>query len=328
VADPLANTLPLTGGDRGEAVRDLQRRLTALGYEPAGETGELGPGTTDAIRRFQTDRGLEVDGECDRHTWTVLVEASYQLGDRLLYLRAPMVRGDDVADLQRRLGSLGFDAGRVDGILGPDTEAALKDFQRNAGLTSDGVCGRDTLDALSRLRTPTGDETSVRMTREREALRHDPRLLADQRVALVDPGGLGSLAGALARGLQTQGAVVAVLHHPDPSEQAVGANEFAADVVLALHLDADACARASYFSVPGFASVGGRRLAEVIADELPPPFPPVQVEGKRLPLLRETRMPAVAVRLGPTETVVEHVSRVAAALEGALRRWAEEPIEG
>src|SRR6266545_3977054 len=47
-----------------------------------------------------------------------------------------MLRGDDVYELQRELGSLGFDAGRVDGIFGPRTLEALLGFQRNAGVTT------------------------------------------------------------------------------------------------------------------------------------------------------------------------------------------------
>ena len=62
-----------------------------------------------------------------------------------------MMRGDDVADLQLRLGALGFDAGRVDGILGPVTQTAIGEFQRNAGLVTDQVCGPETVEALVRL---------------------------------------------------------------------------------------------------------------------------------------------------------------------------------
>ena len=45
-----------------------------------------------------------------------------------------MLRGEDIAELQRSLGSLGFNAGKVDGIFGPDTQNAVELFQRNSGL--------------------------------------------------------------------------------------------------------------------------------------------------------------------------------------------------
>ena len=77
------------------------------------------------MRTFQSARGLRSDGVCDEQTWTALVEASWRLGDRLLFLTSPNLRGDDVAELQSRLGRLGFDCGRVDGILGPRTAASV-----------------------------------------------------------------------------------------------------------------------------------------------------------------------------------------------------------
>ncbi|MGZ7087798.1 MAG: peptidoglycan-binding domain-containing protein, partial [Ilumatobacteraceae bacterium] len=140
------DVLPLSHGDTGDAVRDLQQRLAALGLDPSIEPrGAFGEATVASVRAFQTARGIPASGVCDASTWTALVEAGYRIGDRLLYLRSPMLRGDDVAELQRGLGALGFDAGRVDGILGPTTERALRDFQRNAGLTTDGVCGPEVL---------------------------------------------------------------------------------------------------------------------------------------------------------------------------------------
>lgn len=48
-------------GDRGEAVKDLQRALTAAGY-PIAQDGAFGPATAGAVERFQADHGLGVDG--------------------------------------------------------------------------------------------------------------------------------------------------------------------------------------------------------------------------------------------------------------------------
>jgi peptidoglycan hydrolase-like protein with peptidoglycan-binding domain len=60
-----------------------------------------------------------------------------------------MMRGNDVAELQLRLGALGFDAGRVDGIFGPATLAATRTFQISQGITVDGLAGPETLAALA-----------------------------------------------------------------------------------------------------------------------------------------------------------------------------------
>jgi N-acetylmuramoyl-L-alanine amidase len=88
---------------------------------------ELSP---DEIRSFQQERGLHVTGELNEATARALEEARWKLGDRSLHLQpSPMMRGDDVATLQARLTEMGFNAGRVDGIYGVATEAAVKEFQ-------------------------------------------------------------------------------------------------------------------------------------------------------------------------------------------------------
>jgi N-acetylmuramoyl-L-alanine amidase len=100
-------------GDRGKEVSDVQKRLRALGYELGREgiDGFFGPRSQIALKRFQQERGLFVDGILGANSWRELVEAGYALGDRLLYLRVPTFRGDDVLALQVKLNLLGFNAG-------------------------------------------------------------------------------------------------------------------------------------------------------------------------------------------------------------------------
>jgi len=322
--------LPLHTGASGEAVRDLQRRLAGVGLDtPAPEGGRFGPSTEAALRQFQHQRGLVATGICDQGTWSALVEAGYRLGDRLLYLRSPMLRGDDVAELQLHLGSLGFDAGRVDGIFGPDTEHALKDFQRNAGLTTDGVGGRDVVAELERLGAKADRTVSVAGVRERELLRHAPRVLDQRRIIIGEGGGLDAVAGAVGRLLHEGGAIVAVLHHPDPSVQAAEANEFEAE--LYLHLAVDECGpcRAAFYATAGFESSGGHQLAQLVLEAIAEveELDAGEAQGMRLPVLRETRMPAVVCWMGPPERVVEQAGTLADALARAVRRWAETPFD-
>lgn len=144
---------PVGRGNSGKQVVDIQTRLGALGHflGKEGADGFFGPHTESAIRAFQQRRLLFADGIVEDNTWTELVEAGYEPGDRLLYLRVPYMRGDDVLYLQRRLDELGFDCGPVDGIFSPQIEVAVTEFQRNVGLNVDGIVGETTLDRLRRL---------------------------------------------------------------------------------------------------------------------------------------------------------------------------------
>ena len=143
---------------------------------PAASTPGVYCAATDAaVRAFQAAHGLPPDGVCDEPTWTALVEASWALGDRLLAYRTPDdLRGDDVAELQRRLGRLGFDAGRVDGIFGPLTARALAEFQRNSGLHPDGICGFETAPGPAPARQPHRRHAGGRRPRARGAAPRQP----------------------------------------------------------------------------------------------------------------------------------------------------------
>ena len=146
------------------------------------------------------------DGCCDEDTWKALVEATWKLGDRLLTLTSPNLRGDDVAELQATLGRLGFDCGRVDGILGPRTARALVDFQSNCGLLADGVCGTDTVRALHRVSSQSGTGPGVASVREHDLLRHRSPSLATRNLVIGHFGGLGVIARAVGRELRRRGA--------------------------------------------------------------------------------------------------------------------------
>ncbi len=328
----MSETAILRAGDRGEAVRDLQERLTERGQSVTLD-GQFGDETLAAVRAFQAARGLRVDGICGPETWEALIESSYTLGDRLVYARSPMLRGDDVAELQQRLNALGFDAGREDGILGPATEGALRAFQRDAGLEADGVCGPATVSALLRLGSLSAG--SVASVRERDRLRRDTRRLRDRRVFLIVDPGLAALAGATARSLRDQGAVVvADASGDDGAVLAAQANAFGADICLALGPGTDPGARCAYFANQAFRSEGGFCLALGLTEQLRQVLPAVEDPiGRTYRLLRETRMAAVVCELFSREdplgaaSLASRGSVLARALALGLRRGIENPID-
>jgi N-acetylmuramoyl-L-alanine amidase len=250
------------------------------------------------------------------------VEATWKLGDRLLFLTSPNLRGDDVGELQSRLGRLGFDCGRVDGILGPRTARALADFQSNCGLNADGVCGTDSVRTIIRVSGHTGDGPGVGTVRERQRLLEGLGSLANCRIVVGQFGGLSALARNLARELRQRGAQVMPLDEPDAVTQALAANHFGAHAYVGFEGSAEHTAVAHYYRVPTFESVGGRALAELIAQEM------AQVDGlhptvagMRMPVLRETRMPAVLFTVGPVRVATDATPHLANAVLRALELW-------
>jgi len=177
-------------GDTGPAVGEIHAALAHLGLLTPPAEPVFDQPTDWAVREFQQNRGLVVDGLVGPETWAALQAARLSLGDRLLSLAGRMYSGDDVAALQERLAELGFDTGRVDGVFGHQTEAALKAFQREYGLVSDGVCGPATLRALKQLgRLVTGGRPQ--QLRETEQL-HRPGAALAGKVVVIDPGHGGS----------------------------------------------------------------------------------------------------------------------------------------
>lgn len=320
-------------GDEGEAVRDLQHRLATLGFEVA-EAGIFGGNTESAVRAFQTARGLRVDGLCGRQTWSSLVEAGYRLGDRLLYHRKPMLRGDDVVDLQHRLNALGFDAGKEDGIFGPNTRNALFEFQRNVAVAGDGICGPASVAALDRLsRFASG---SVAAVRERERLRVSADRLAGRRVYLAIEPGLDALGETVGRRLADAGAEVLVDGAGEDDSIIAGeANRYAAELFLGLRFGDSPGCTCDFFASRASRSEAGYRVARSVVEELAPVLDEKRREpsGRAYAVLRETRMPAVVCQ--PVEAHdVDGVRRLVArsgeagrAIARGVRRGIEEPYE-
>ncbi len=61
---------------------------------------------------------------------------------------AGMASRNTVKKVQKKLNRCGYSCGTADGIFGTKTKKALKKYQRDNGLTADGVIGKDTLKSL------------------------------------------------------------------------------------------------------------------------------------------------------------------------------------
>lgn len=140
---------------KGEDVRGWQNVLRADG-EPITADGIFGPATLAATVRWQKARGLKPDGIVGPATLAKV--GSPRLvsvptggsqpsasGPRLLKLASPFMRGEDVRLWQEVLRKSGYSSVTADGVFGPATSNATKDWQSKRGLKADGIVGPATL---------------------------------------------------------------------------------------------------------------------------------------------------------------------------------------
>ncbi|MEM9807716.1 MAG: peptidoglycan-binding protein, partial [Cyanobacteria bacterium P01_D01_bin.56] len=174
-------------GSVGSTVKDVQSMLALMGYYSGAVDGNYNQSTVDAVRQFQAEVGLAVDGVVGAATWQKLLpnlatlieptpaettetelsvtvsvgselssdEDSISAVDSTAIATAgnlPTLQIEDsgltVEKLQARLAELNFYSGPLDGIFGVQTEEAVEGFQRQSGLTADGVVGPATWQRL------------------------------------------------------------------------------------------------------------------------------------------------------------------------------------
>lgn len=147
---PTAAVVPdmpmLYRGCTGDAVKTLQDKLNALGYNSGSVDGIFGAKTYAAVTAFQKANSLGVDGIVGKLTWGKLYGVSPAMPvETTTVVGRPTVsygsRGDAVRKLQELLNALGYDCGSVDGIFGSKTKAAVLAFQKANGLGVDGIVG-------------------------------------------------------------------------------------------------------------------------------------------------------------------------------------------
>ncbi len=329
-------------GDQGAAVAEVRAILVGhqLVADNAGPTEMLA--STDgwaspealfdaaldhAVRAFQQQRGLLVDGVVGPATYRALLESSYHLGSRvLLYRLSTPMTGDDVAALQCQLQNLGFYPHLVDGVFGESTHVGLARYQAEYGLSSDGICGPATLRSLERLgnRITGGSPHTIR---EEERLRRSGPRLSGKRVLIdagcggTDPLSTGAVAELETRVLRDVGqrlegrmgaaGMETFLSHgencvPDDSERARTANAVDADLVIALrcahHPSSTASGVASFYfgNNHGSYSMIGRNLASFIQREIVARTGlfDCRTHARTWPILSETQMPTALIDIG------------------------------
>lgn len=132
-------------GASGDAVKEVQLRLKALGLYNGAIGGNFGPGTEAAVKAFQKMKGLPQTGVVDATTLGKLRGGAAPTPAVSIGRGAT---GNGVKEVQLILTALGFYTSGVDGNFGPVTERAVKAFQAQQGLPQTGVVDQPTLDKL------------------------------------------------------------------------------------------------------------------------------------------------------------------------------------
>ena len=119
---------PLKRGSQGARVRYLQQGLRIVVINPNGTDGTFGPGCENAVKRYQTRKGLASTGVVDETTWAKLCE--------------------DIRPIQVALKNKGYYIPDLNGVADDDTYGAVCKYQTDNGMTADGMVGPATKTAL------------------------------------------------------------------------------------------------------------------------------------------------------------------------------------
>lgn len=144
-------------GDKTLSPNDIARienGLEARGYDVGAVDGRVDDKTHAAVRAYQRDRGVAVNGELDQELANMLAEGIDQTFD------TPEV----IADVQARLNALGYSAGPADGVMGPATRTAIQDYRKDNSLPPSTAITQSMLDSFDTAKAPSGTTTTATET--------------------------------------------------------------------------------------------------------------------------------------------------------------------
>jgi len=163
------SSMVLNAGDQGETVVRLQQRLAELGFFSGEATGFYGPLTEEAVIGYQNSQGLIADGVAGPETLGALLPRVASQGSPFQPERplnsqpfdSQQLDSRQLQTVQAQLSRLGFYLGEVDGVYGPQTEAAINSFQSIYALPVTGVTDPLTVTTLERVYSQTDDGSST-----------------------------------------------------------------------------------------------------------------------------------------------------------------------
>lgn len=115
-------------GATGVQVEHLQKALVVFGHLNGSIDGSFGAKTLAAVKSYQRENGLTVDGKAGPNTLNSIIT--------------------NAKKLQSDLKKLGYYDGSIDGILGQASVSAIRAYQHENGLTVDGIVGPNTSNSM------------------------------------------------------------------------------------------------------------------------------------------------------------------------------------
>lgn len=166
----------LEKGTQNEQVKTLQQSLKKAGYFTGPITGYYGDITIAAVKKFQMDKNITPTGIVGPITMAAMENLGYinkmkinnrkrpssppfgaittKKNDSLINDQSTRIElcksGNDVAEIQAKLRTLGYYRAPITGFFGRVTETAVKRFQQDYSLEVDGVVGPQTLATLNK----------------------------------------------------------------------------------------------------------------------------------------------------------------------------------
>ncbi|MFB4169171.1 NlpC/P60 family protein [Virgibacillus sp. JSM 102003] len=125
-------------GEHGESVRVLQHKLNKLSYYDDEINGDFTVLTEHALKKFQEDNNITINGQADIKTLTTIINKEKQKYmeqiNKMSESIYPGMQSDDVKIAQHALQYFGYYEGEIDGIYGPLTKKALEIAEEEHGL--------------------------------------------------------------------------------------------------------------------------------------------------------------------------------------------------
>lgn len=152
---------PLAEGDKGAAVKNIQKHLKAAGYDPQHLGGTFDERTAAAVKAFQRHSGLEPTGEVNAKTWKQLKKSFILSKKPAAPMQALCERSGAVKASEKLLKKMGYKVGKVDGLFDRRTERAVLAFEKKHHLERDGKIGTGELAKMKKVAKGSGFPNKV-----------------------------------------------------------------------------------------------------------------------------------------------------------------------